>query len=102
MSVLEARRTTLADLEVLMQAATLRKVDEQNTLHLSAWANEAATAKKEQGSGKHKKLISYYKDFKDFYDYEKAEELAWNGGYEDKGKEKEKDNLFELIRKANG
>lgn len=94
MSILEVKRLTLADVEVLMQAARLRQVDYENEIHMQAWANQAVQATKKQGKNKY---VSIYRSYKDFYDYEKNIDEAWNG-------EKKEDNnneFFELMRKAN-
>ncbi len=99
MSVLEARRTTLADLEVLIQAHALRSVDETRKVHELAMATQAAKATKKVG----KSYKSLYKNFKDFFDYEEAEDEAW-GDQAPKLIQKQnesKNKLFDLLRKAN-
>ncbi len=96
MPILEAKRLTLADVEVLTQAATLRQVDMENNLHMQAWANQAVQSTKKVGSSKY---VSSYRSYRDFYDYDRAIEEAWHGG-----KNKDKNNnskLYELIKKAN-
>lgn len=53
--------------EARMYAFRLSSVDEQEKMHLQAWLNHAVTATKEKG----KKQVSVYKNFKDFFDYDK-------------------------------
>lgn len=50
-----------------LRAHRLSRVDAEYDMHLSAWLNHQAGAKKMQG----KKTISAFKSFKDFFDYEK-------------------------------
>lgn len=50
-----------------MHAYQLKRVDEQYNMHIQAWINHQVTSTKEQG----KKQVAVYKEFKDFFDYEK-------------------------------
>ena len=50
-----------------MKAFQLARVDTQYDMHLQAWLNHSVTATKEQG----KKQVPVYKNFKEFFDYEK-------------------------------
>lgn len=54
-----------------MKAFNLARIDKEYDMHLQAWLNAAATATKETGSGKNAKQVSIYKNFKEFFDYEK-------------------------------
>ncbi|WP_100066062.1 hypothetical protein [Miniphocaeibacter massiliensis] len=64
MTVLEARRVTLAEFEVMTEAHMLRRVDNQFDIHLQAWANAQAQATDKRGR-------AYFKTFDKFFDYEK-------------------------------
>ncbi|WP_193568272.1 hypothetical protein [Gracilibacillus saliphilus] len=50
-----------------MKAYNLKRVDIERDMHLQAWLNHQVTATKEQG----KKHVPVYKNFTDFFDYEK-------------------------------
>ena len=67
MSVLEAKRTTLADMEVLMTAQGMRAVDMRFESAIYAWDNLRIQQTKKKG----KKTIPLYASFQDFFDYEK-------------------------------
>lgn len=58
---------TPTEYTLLMKAHSLAEVDRNHTIHKQAWANQSAKATKEKG----KKQVSAYKDFSDFFDYEK-------------------------------
>ena len=62
-------RLTIPEFELMMEAANLRRVDQDYRNHLQAWLNRSVKA--EKGKGKHVKPV--FKKFKDFFDY-KAEE----------------------------
>lgn len=49
-----------------MYAFKLKRIDEENKMHMQAWLNHQVTATKEQGS----KQVPVYKSYKDFYDYD--------------------------------
>lgn len=66
-SLSEIEDMSLYEYEMKMKAHNLARVDKEYDMHLQAWLNHAATATKESG----KKVISVYKDFKDFFDYKK-------------------------------
>lgn len=51
-----------------MKAHSLSRVDKEYDLHLQAWLNEQVGATKKQG----KNSVPLYKNFKDFFDYNKA------------------------------
>lgn len=95
MTVLEARRTSLADYEVLMKAASLREIDSLNKIHMQAWVNQAAKATRKRG----KSYVGFYKDYQSFFNYSQALEEVWTDK-EDK-KEVQRDGLVSLILKAN-
>lgn len=54
-----------------MRAFNLARIDKQYDIAMQAWMNNQATATETKGSGKNQKTVSVYKDFKDFFDYEK-------------------------------
>lgn len=87
----------------MMQAVALRKADRQLDIHIQAWATEAATAKKEVGSGKGRKIVSVYENFKDFYDHEEVLKQAWADGVEEieDPRKAQQEEFLNLILKAN-
>ena len=60
---------TLPEYTLLMQAVQLKHVDLEYELHLQAYLNFAAQAKKKAGKNKEKPV---FRTFKQFFDYEKA------------------------------
>ncbi len=56
---------------MLMKAFNLSRIDREYDIALQAWMNHQVTATKTTGSGKNQKTESVYKEFKDFFDYEK-------------------------------
>lgn len=50
-----------------MKAFQLKRIDKEYDMHKQAWLNFAVQGTKEQG----KKQVSVYKNFKDFFDYDK-------------------------------
>jgi hypothetical protein len=57
-----------------MEAVRLKQVDMDYRNHLQAFLNFAVKAEKKSG----KKSVPVYRDFKRFYDYEKAQKRATN------------------------
>lgn len=51
-----------------MKAHSLKQIDKEYDMHLQAWLNNQVKASKETSKGK---FIPVYKEFKDFFDYEK-------------------------------
>lgn len=69
-----------------MKAYNLSKIDKEYDMHLQAWINREINMKKQQG----KNTVYVYKEFKDFFDYEKRlNEIE---------REKEESNLTEHER----
>lgn len=54
-----------------MRAFNLSRIDKKYDIALQAWMNNQATATKTTGSDKNQKTEPIYKEFKDFFDYEK-------------------------------
>ena len=50
-----------------VEAYTMSRVDKEYDMHVQAWLNHQATATKQKG----KKTVSAYKNFKEFFDYDK-------------------------------
>lgn len=71
---------TLYDIEVLslreyslkMRAFRLARIDKEYDMHLQAWLNHQVTTTKNVGSKDKPKMEPVFKDFKSFFDYEKA------------------------------
>lgn len=51
-----------------MKAHRLKEVDREYEIHLQAWANQVVKKTKMQGKDK---IVPVYKDFKQFYDYDR-------------------------------
>lgn len=64
MSILEIKRTTLADFEVMQRAKALEQVDEMYKASIQAWQNAVVQATDSKGKPK-------FRRFKQFFDYEK-------------------------------
>lgn len=50
-----------------MKAYRLKRIDKEHDMHLQAWLNHQVTSTKEQG----KKQVPIFRNFKEFFDYEK-------------------------------
>lgn len=59
---------SLYEYEAKMYAFRLSQIDEEMKMHKQAWINHQVTAMKKQGD----KQVPVFKEFKQFYDYEKA------------------------------
>lgn len=55
-----------------MKAFNLSQIDKQYDMHMQAWLNHQVTATKNVGSKDKPKMEPVFKDFKSFFDYEKA------------------------------
>ncbi|AXF57795.1 hypothetical protein DT065_00420 [Salicibibacter kimchii] len=67
-------------------------------MHLQAWTNQQIKATKETGQGKNKKSVPVYKNFKDFFNYEKRmKQIDGKTTKEDK----EKKRLAEVAKRLN-
>ena len=66
----EVGRLYLSEYHLLMKAYALKRLDEEHTIHRQAWINQQAKATKQQG----KKTVPYYRNFKQFFDYDKLEQ----------------------------
>lgn len=64
----EVDSLTIPEYNLLMKAVELRRVDEEYKLHLQAFLNFKAKAKKKAGKNK---LQPVYSNFKKFFDYER-------------------------------
>ena len=65
-------RLTIPEYEIMMEAATLKRVDADYRNHLQAYLNFAVKATKKSGN----KQKPVYSKFKTFYDYEKEQKKA--------------------------
>lgn len=73
LSLLEAKRTSLNDLEIYSKASALQQVTELNKMHQQAWLNMQIKATDKKGKSK-------YRSFDKFFDYEKAHMQALRPG----------------------
>lgn len=93
-TVLEAQRTTLADFEIMVDAYVLRNLDKKQELYMQAWAMAQVESTTKKGE-------RIYKNFKDFFDYEKELDHI-KGFYENKKENKKEINIYKKIAKMNG
>lgn len=93
MTILEAKRTTLADYEVIAEAYRLKGLDDRFLASFTAFQNAKA-----QSSDKNGRPI--YNTFKKLFDYEKELELLKNPNVTKKTK-KEDIDIFKRLEKLN-
>lgn len=91
-NLLEIDRLTLAEYELRMTAHKLKKLDELESIHHQAWANNKIKATKLVG----KKTVPIYDKFNKFFDKEALENEIL--GIKDK---KQDTKLVALMKKAN-
>ncbi len=87
---------TITEYELRLKAYRLKRLDEQEMVHLQAWTNWQVQATKQQG----KKKVSVYPSFKKFFDKEKLENNIL-GIQTQESKLKQDNRLMSLMRKAN-
>lgn len=97
MTVLEAKRSTLADVEVLMTAQNFRTVDLKFESAIKAWDNMRLKQTKKKG----KKTVPLYTSFKEFFDYEKELERISEVDSEDKKVIDERMRILNRIKELN-
>lgn len=61
---------TIREYELRIKAYHLRRLDKEYEIHLQAWTTNQVKAQKKKGS---KSTEPYFKNFDDFFDYEKRE-----------------------------
>ena len=64
MPILEIKRTTIADYEVMVEAYQLAQIDREFEIHMLAWQSVQAGASDKKGK-------PIYSSFKKFFNYEK-------------------------------
>lgn len=87
---------SLFEYQMLMKAHSLKSLDLDYKAHKQAWINQQVQATKEQG----KKTVPVYRNFKQFFDYEKMEQEILGAKKVKKKKEKPSE-LAIMLRKAN-
>ncbi|GGJ85952.1 hypothetical protein GCM10007063_05530 [Lentibacillus kapialis] len=68
----DAEMMTLTEFHYKRYAQDYKEVDELYNMHLSAFLNRNASATENKGTEKKPREEYVFKDFKDFFDYEKA------------------------------
>lgn len=68
MTITQIEEMTLREYLIRMEAVRYRMVDDDLRIAKQAWFNQQAKAQKKKGKG----TVSAFKNFKEFYDYEKA------------------------------
>lgn len=94
MAILEIKRTTLADFEVMQKAKELQQIDEMYKASLQAWQNAVVRATDKKGSSK-------YKRFKQFFDYEKEIKKVKDGNSPSKALKNIDKTSISLVANAN-
>lgn len=98
MRLREAENTTLREYSYEMYAHNLRELNRMKDSNYLAWQIQQATATKEKG----KKTVPYFKDFKSFFDYEKARaELKGQVAIKHDNKDYARATFLELMKNAN-
>lgn len=87
-------RITLRQYYLMSKALKLQQLDEERVIYMQAWLNNQVTATKKRG----KRTAPYFRNFKEFFDYERAENLLLG---KKRKENKEKNNLKTLLLKAN-
>lgn len=87
---------TLFEYKMLMKAYSLKSLDIDYKAHKQAWINQQVKASKEQG----KKTVPVYRNFKQFFDYEKMEQEIL-GTKTIKNKKEKPSEFAIMLRKAN-
>lgn len=84
---------SLYEYTLKMAAFKLKLVDQEYTLHKSAWLSQQVKATKKSGKG----VKTYYESFNKFFDYKKQQRFAAG----EPTSELKDNNLSELMMKAN-
>lgn len=95
--MLEARRLTQADYEVMVKALNLRLIDEDFNRAKTVWYGQIVQNTERVG----KNYKPQFKKFKDFFDYDKLIEEEMYGESKPTHKKKVTSPLHEMIRKVN-
>lgn len=90
----EVARLEPDEYDIYLEAYELRKADQQESIHMQAWANQQVKATKGK-SGK-----PYYKKFKDFYNIEKMEKKI-HKNHDDVVKSQRQKNDSAIVSKFN-
>ena len=91
----------LDEVENMIRAANIRRVDREYEIHLAAWQNAQVQASETKGSGKNQKQVPVYATFNDFFNYEHIMKKAL--GEDEQNVELptiKDDTLAELMKKA--
>lgn len=89
---LEIDRTTMYEYELRMKAFRLRYLDREAAMHKQAWVSRQVGATKKNGK-------PFYRTFKQFFDYEKAERNMLNMGDRPKLLN---DRIMQAVRRQKG
>lgn len=93
-NIRDIERMTLYEYEIRKTACQIDTLNRRREIHEQAWANQNAQATKKQGN----KEVPYFKNFRDFFDYEK--EYNQIMGIENQSPIKDK-KIGALLKKAN-
>lgn len=88
----EVEQMTLTEFHYKRYAQEYKEVDDEYRMHKMAFLNRNATATQNKGTDKNPKEEYVFKQFKDFFDYEKALKTI-NEPIEDKKEEETKKKL---------
>lgn len=91
----EIERMTLYEYELRMTAWQLKTIDEDYNVHKQAWINRQVQATKTRG----KKEVPYFKNFKEFFDYEsQLQEILGTDSVSLPDKDRK---ILKMLKKAN-
>ena len=93
----DIRVLTYYEYEARMYAHELKQVDKQHEIHIQAWVNKQVNATKKKGDGE----ISIYKEFKDFFNFEKEIRKIKSNNNDQQMSDKRMKSLARLAKNVN-
>ncbi|WP_301389868.1 hypothetical protein [Enterococcus entomosocium] len=97
----QIERMTPYEFEIRMTAHQLKRLDEQEAIHLQAWANRKVKAEKNIGTEKKPKIVPVFTKFEDFFDKEKLEKEILGIQTQEVIQPPKQTKLLKLMKKAN-
>lgn len=97
----QIERMTPYEFEIRMTAYQLKQLDEQEVIHLQAWANRKVKAEKNVGTEKKPKIVPVFTKFEDFFDKGKLEDEILGIETQESSQNPKQTKLLKLMKKAN-
>lgn len=97
----EIESLTLVRYHWRMRAQRLQRVDIEQDIHLQSFTNQLAKKTKETGSGKNKKSVPVFQNFKDFFDYDKRIRQIEGDSDKDKAEKERRRKLADMAARIN-